>query len=351
MELGKLIWDFFQLSRNEIYNPIVFSFVILAVCASLAFYFRDESLRIALIILLALFFYWLSADEQASIFGQEYFLNMSTELLGTIISLIVFASVMTANGWTFPVVAMIVVTMISVLTIRTDDFNNGFSLNMSTELFGAFLTTVLLNRDWLWAKGSDKSGSLLSPFAEWIEKRVQKQHTFSVKTSSKADYYVLIVGENEVDVADKVAWLTRSGVVVVSQSYMTHDTENKRVYQEIGLAMDTYEKQAETVTLSNQEARIRVLAYPDTAYRIHQQMTEMLECNEPKHVSTPDKELTHLEFTVQRPRFLFSDYIEKQLNLLVREWRNQPDECLVVAATHLMDWAVTMNFIKGRMND
>lgn len=353
MELGYSIIDLIQtyMSNTDIYFPIALSLVILSISISITFFLRDEALRIVLIFLLAGFFYWASIG--GSVFEQEYFLNMSTELLGTIVALIIFASALTSSGWTFPVVAMIIVTLISVLTIRTDDFSNGFSLNMSTELLGAFLTTVLLKRDWLWKKGLTDSETLglLQPFSNWIGQQMQKQHTFTIKNDSKADYYLLVTGESEVDVADKVEWLTRSGVLVVHKKDMTHDEGNNRVYQEIGLAVDTYEKQSDAITLSNQTARVRILAYQDAAYRIYKQITEVMECDEPQHVSTPHKELAHLEFTATRPRVMFSDYVETQINLLAREWRNNPDECLTAAAEHLMDWAVTMNFVKGKMND
>jgi hypothetical protein len=351
MDLGYRIIDLIQayMAHSNIYFPIAFSFIILGVSASVTFFVRSDTLRIMLIILLAGFFYWISVD--GSEFEQEYFLNMSTELLGTIVSLIIFASAMTASGWTFPMVGMIVVVLISILTIKTDDFNNGFSLNMSTELLGAFLTTVLLNRDWLWTKDKDGIGSLLDPLTIWLNQRVQKRHTFDIKTNAQADYFVLVRGVSEAEIMEKVDWLTRSGVMVMSRGDMRYDTFNNCVYQEIGLVVDAYEKQTEAIMLSNQEARVRVLGYRDTAYRIHQQMTEVMECEEPRHASTPNKELTHLEFTTQRPRVLFSDYVATQINLLVREWRNHSDEGLSEAATHLMDWAIKMNFVKGKVND
>jgi hypothetical protein len=73
----------------------------------------------------------------------------------------------------------------------------------------------------------------------------------------------------------------------------------------------------------------------------------VMECEEPHHTSTPNKEMTHLEFTTQRPRVLFSDYVATQINLLVREWHNHTDDGLSEAAEHLMDWAIKMNFVKG----
>jgi hypothetical protein len=351
MDLGYRIIDLIQayMANANIYFPIAFSFIILGVSVSATFFVRSESLRVILIILLAGFFYLISVD--GSEFEQEYFLNMSTELLGTIVSLIIFASAMTVSGWTFPLVGMVVITLISILTIRTDDFNNGFSLNMSTELLGAFLTTVLLNRDWLWHRDKQGIGGLLDPLTIWLNQRIQKRHVFDIKTNARSDYFVLVRGVSEAEIMEKVEWLTRSGVMVVSSSDMRYDTFNNCMYQEIGLVVDAHEKQTEAIALSNQQARVRVLGYRDTAYRIHQQMTEVMECEEARHASTPNKELTHLEFTTQRPRVLFSDYVATQINLLVREWRNHPNECLGEAATHLMDWAVTMNFVKGQMND
>ncbi|MCB9452098.1 MAG: hypothetical protein H6672_11710 [Anaerolineaceae bacterium] len=127
--------------------------LIVGVVVALALTTAVSSLRSGLIRLL--FFFGLASvtyyfSQQLDDVNGSFFLNISTELLGAVLTYIVLGSWVTSMRWTFPVIFVLI--LLSTFPIEfADPTQQPVFLNLSSELIGAFLLTILIhNRGWLW---------------------------------------------------------------------------------------------------------------------------------------------------------------------------------------------------------
>ncbi|MCA9912435.1 MAG: hypothetical protein KC496_03770 [Anaerolineae bacterium] len=109
---------------------------------------RSSGIRLVFFFGLAGVAYYFS--QQLDDVNGSFFLNLSTELLGAVITYVVLGSWITSLRWTFPVVFILI--LLTTLPIEfSDSAQQPVFLNLSSEVIGAFLIAILINkRDWLW---------------------------------------------------------------------------------------------------------------------------------------------------------------------------------------------------------
>lgn len=207
-------------SNIEFYAPITFSFIVVALLAGFSFFLPNEQIRSFLLLPLAFFFLWYS--RSGSNFEQEFYLNMATELFGTVLALFLFATIVTTNRWTFPVIVGVTILMlVFIFTINFED-TNSISLNMSTEILGAMLTTVWLKRDWLWGSRRKKK------FSRFTRARHKKRRQ-DLQDLDK-NFQIHVSGLTESELENKINHLRQQQLVIKTISSIKYDNKKDHMY-------------------------------------------------------------------------------------------------------------------------
>ena len=170
----------------------------------------------------------------------DFFLNLGTELLGTMIILIILNDTIVQTRMAFPLVALLVI--FSTIPIESsNETMQPLLLNISAEILGAFLIMVLLQRrDWLWnnrrKKRQDRIQRTRKRYQQKVEKLKQsekqtllnevQQHLSEWRQAQDSwDIGMMIAGKNEADIKRKLKQLhTIMDIVTVKQTFK--DQEN-----------------------------------------------------------------------------------------------------------------------------
>jgi hypothetical protein len=288
--------DIYQIFINfmnnlEFYVPITFSFIVVVLLGGVSFFLQNEQFRTFLLIPLALFF--LVFSYSGSAFEQEFYLNMSTELFGALLTLLLFATFVTTDRWTFPVIVFVALMMLSFLfTIDFTD-TSGISLNMSTELLGAMLTTVWLRRDWLW--GSTKRSSFVNNRAFQQERRKNLENL-------DTGFQIYISGRDEMELEYKIQHLQEQQLTLTKIGSTEYDNPAGIVSCVVEAQMATASAEQDLLLMPTDEVRVRLIGLPDSTKRAYESIKSFLVCKEQKRIDTPEKEFLHLEFRVKTSR-------------------------------------------------
>jgi hypothetical protein len=327
--------EFFS-NRAEYLMPILLSITVLGLALGAAGLFKDNLFRTLMILPAALILYGMGFAAHP--FGREVFFNLSAELLTALFALIILLIYNIFESWA--TVLAIVAGFALLLLVFIDPHNQQANLfvNLSTGLVGSFLIVGLIRREWEFSPANREK-------MLWANVRERhKQQTLNL--AEMGDYYILVLAGDADEVAGKVNFLKESNVEILQTQPTAQDEQTALHYQLINAKIITAVKQQEVVLLSNQEARMRLLAYPDTVKRIYKQLQEVLETSDVQKLEAADPQMQHIEFKAQAPKVIFSDYLDKQIMLLARNWRHGDDEHLQLATDNLLAWAREMQFIK-----
>jgi hypothetical protein len=316
--------------------PILLSITILGLSLGAAGLFKDNLFRTLTILPAALVFYGLGFA--ANPFGREVFFNLSAELLTALAALIILLIYSIFESWAtvLAIVGLFAVALLFFIDPANQQAN--LFVNLSTGLVGSFIIVGLLRREWAFSP-ANRDKMLWAN----VRERHKKQ---SSNLTEMGDFYILVLGGNEDEVAGKINFLKESNLTLLQDNMIQHDEETALYYQLVNGRIITAVKQADIVLLSNQEARMRLLAYPDTLKRVYKQLGEVLETSDVQKIEVSDPQMAHIEFRTQAPKVMFSEYIEQQIMALARKWRHGDDENLVYATDDLLEWAREMEFIK-----
>lgn len=154
--------------------------------------------------------------------NSDYFLNLGTEILGALLVLIVLSEFVLQKILFFPVVFTFIIVLNLLITTADADLQP-FLLNLTTELLGAFILVVLLQRrDWLWNSSKRKRATRLKR-AEKIKQReiAQRKHAATQaimadvkeqlesykKTQASWDVGIIVAGKSDAEVKAKLRQL------------------------------------------------------------------------------------------------------------------------------------------------
>jgi len=202
---------------------------------------------------------------------------------------------------------------------------------------GAVAAAFLIREDWEWSP--QRRGQAL-------REAIRKERKADRKAEGKTgDYYILVVGRDAADTGQKLQFLNDSNISTYDVQEAAYDKETGLTFQQVQANIVTMVKEPEVVFLSNQEARLRILAYPDSAKKLYKQLTEVVEITSQQRIEWHSDDVVHLELRANTPQQLFSQYLEKQIYDLVRQWRTSEDETLHHAIDPLLEWAREMKFV------
>lgn len=176
----------------------------------------------------------------------DFFLNLATEILGTMIIIILLNDFIVQNRSTFPIVAVVVILMTLPIEAANETVQP-ILLNISTEVLGAFLVLILLQRrDWLWNKSHKKR--------EYRIERAREKYKAKIETLKKeekdallnevrnqlaqwknqqdqCDIGMLLAGTSELDIKRKLRQLKQyMKIVAITEAYRAPDNSIIQCY-------------------------------------------------------------------------------------------------------------------------
>lgn len=146
-----LITDYFDLmfSTGAIW-AIGYALVILVVAACMGIYLESYVFRAVGLLGLAGTTY-LMTPLAATRLDQQYFHSFMTEFVGAFVILVLFESWLTDDRSTFMPMAVLTFLIASIFLAGAPYMDRELSIEFAVMLLGAFLTTILLKREWWWA--------------------------------------------------------------------------------------------------------------------------------------------------------------------------------------------------------
>lgn len=318
--------------------PVIFiSVLALVMLGTVVFFFKDKFIHAIAVGITAVIFFGLSFGT--GLYGQELYLNLSTALLLALLTWFVSSLAEMTEGWIMPISLAALVGLVSVLLVNAEAPQSSLFLNLGAGLVGAVVAAFLIREDWEWAP--QKRGEALR---EAIRKERKEDRKAEGKTG---DYYILIVGRDAADTGHKLQFLHDSNISTYDVQEPAYDKETGLTFQQVQANIVTMVKEPEVVFLSNNEARLRILAYPDSAKKLYKQLTEVIEITSQQRIEWHSEDMLHLELRTNAPQQLFSQYLEKQIYDLARQWRDSEDETLNQAIDPLLAWAKELEFIES----
>lgn len=334
--MGQLL-DFYT-ANAEIVLPILATIAILGFSLGAGMLGKDGLMRTTLVGLVALLFIALSfVDIIESPFPNELFLNIGTMLLITLVALLYSGLAKMAEDWLYPVMAVAGLALFSLLFVNQDNLTSDLAGNLAAVFVAAWPVAFFVRQRWQWSP-EQRDRKMV---AELRSSRKQKQR----EDLQRPDFTILVQGSDEGALQQKVTFLRESDLSILEAKSTEHDEATDVYYQMMQARVVTAVKDQETTLLDGNVAQVRILAYPDTAKRVYQQITEVLEEKERQRLDSPPS-MVHMEMHVAAPEKLFSAYLEEQIFELARRWRYGDEEHLQDATEALLDWAQEMQFIQ-----
>lgn len=143
-----IVTEILQSIQSMTTMPLIVGAIVILAVSVAASALKSSFLRMGVFFLMSVGALRLAST--ASGINGEFFLNVGTELVGAMLVYILLADWIPNQRWLFPVVALLVVLSTLPIESAGDDMQP-IILNLSTELLGALVIFVLLQRrDWLW---------------------------------------------------------------------------------------------------------------------------------------------------------------------------------------------------------
>lgn len=334
METYTFVIDWYMANVDKMF-PILFSIFILGVYLGIAQLFEDKSIRTILIVPAVLIFVFMGYAGDA--FSKELFTNLSVQMLAALVAVGIVFFAGTLDNWIIPLLGTAAIAILFILISDPSAPQSSFLLTLGTGCIGAYMTALSLRQEWKWSP----SGQAEEVWKSLRERR--KSH--ETEKESFGDFFILIRGDDEGEIQQRIDFLKEHDMQILMDKPSERDPETNFFYRIVHTQIQTVVKEQEAVFLNNNEARLRVLGYPDTVKRVFKQMDEVLEIQAPKRIDAPSG-LVQLEAKTVTPTQLFSDHLEDRLFELARTWRASGDTQLDYAATALIDWAKENQLIK-----
>ncbi len=312
-----------------IFTPLALSVFVLGLSLGIAQFTDDRMIRLGLLVpvgavLLAFSFF-------TGEYGAELFLNLSMQMFMTLIAVLIVALVAQMGSWMMVLIIVVITALSLQLFTPLDNFGSNIPVTLSSAIIGSLLVAFMLRQEWAWSPVM-KERRLSSE----MRKARQEQ---AGKDAEAGDFFMLISGHDEGEIEQRIDFLRQNDMVIVRDNPVEYDEESENFYRLINVKIETTVKHQETVFLQNKEARIQVLAFPDTVKRIYKQIGEVLHTRNQQRVESPNEQMMHIEFKTDAPQKFYSTVLEEKIYALAREWQYGEDESLQKATNDLLEWA------------
>lgn len=323
-------------SYSFIAMPLLISIFILGISLGIFQITDDRFFRLGLIvpvggILLALSFF-------TGEYGAELFLNLSMQVFMTLIAVLIVALASQLENWFIPII-MIAITAVGLqLFTPVDNIGSNIPVTFSTAIIGSLMVAFMLRQEWAWSPVMKERR-----LSAAMRKARQEQ---AEKDTETGDYFMLISGHDEDEIEQRIDFLKQNDMAVIRDNPVEYDDESENYYRLINVKIETTVKNQEAVFLQNKEARIQVLAFPDTVKRIYQQIGEVLNARNQQRIESPNEQMMHIEFKADTPQKFYSAVLEEKIYALARQWQYGEDESLQKATDDLLEWAKSEGLVQ-----
>lgn len=322
------ILDFVRtyIANPEFFFPLVMSVIILFLALAVAGIVKSQVFRAILILPLAGLAYAFSTV--GSPFEQAFFLNLTSEFLGALLTTIIFTSLLTSDMWTFPIVWLMVLIPSVLFTLNSGVYGNPLSLNLSTDLLGAFIVTTLIKRSWVWSGDTE-----LDELEDESYSGSKKQNKRYQEHLLHADVILTILAHRQEDLERRVAHL-RNMLLVIYESTIKQSLRMSNRYSRTLLAVLDYN--LPTAPPKNGQVEILLSGASGAVQRVQRQLQEVIEItSENTQLRTTDNSCLLQQLTVTVPDVLFSQVFTDSLQNFIQKWDNAG---LHTAADDLRQW-------------
>jgi hypothetical protein len=197
---------------------ILYALVIFVVAACMGIYLESYALRaIGLLVLAGTT--WLMTPLAVTRLDNQYFQSFIIEFIGAFAILILFESWVTDERATFMPVAVLTFFTASVFLAGAPYLDRELSIEFAVMLLGAFLTTILLKREWWWENANP------------LRRRTKKldvtfaQQEFA-ETLDEAEVHIKLIARSEDEMVYRLN-LMRHTLDITGQSEPEKDRKSK----------------------------------------------------------------------------------------------------------------------------
>lgn len=314
-----MIYDVLEVALN-IYNqnPSVF-FVIMSSAIILIFSLlmsnglkRRETRIVMIVVPIAVLTYLLSLNLEGAT-EHDFFQNLSTEFIGGLLALILFAEWITTNQYSFPIIAVLIFGIAGVFMWQATVTADGFYINLSTELLGALVTTAVVRRDWLWSQGDLLDDGKSERRARFATKR----ETLERETAKRlCDMHVTLFGTTLQDLEKRQHILSESAdIVYLGKVQQRNGGGLQQLIYCNARDITTYEISHEHVTVvfdGNEQA----------IQHVSQRFSETFEIQESEEVATQvSHNRSQMRLKVKTPEQSFQQELHDMIDMFVTRWQ------------------------------
>ncbi len=297
-------------------NPSVFfaltsSVIILVFALLMSNNFSNQETRVIFAVVpLALVTYLLSINLEN--LEHDFFQNLSTEFIGGLLALILFANWVTENRATFPVVAVAIFVVAGIFVWQSALTNDGFYVNLSTELLGALITTAVIRREWLWSAKGRIPHKQKHAYFQNQRRKVERE-----TTKRMCDVEIVVTGATTEEIDAHIYALLGSVEVV-----MEDEKPRKNEYGQLQRVLlancrytDILKPNQDTVTLFIDGKR---QAVTKTQQHLHETFDVISSDEEFTYLT---EERSQLRFTVNVPVQSFAQELNSMVEMFIEQWR------------------------------
>jgi hypothetical protein len=309
-------------------QPITVSFVFAAliIAASIVITVRVpiREARILFVAVFAILTFVLSQGISGE--NNDFFFNLSTEFVGATVGLLLFADVLfdEIGGWLLlmTVAGFTLFAPVVLQHIALPFLSDQFILNLRTDLLGAFIVAVLLNRGWVihsqLQRAHDSGKDQISKL-EWLQeqKRINRERALEIK-------------QMEAELKQRPPQLERRG-----QKLAPEVTAGQGGGQ-ITSPQNTSPRQI-TITVEGQTQFITP---------VERTISEVFETVEQK-VENPDSLTCRVYFTIDAPDKSFAQALQGRFMTLIEDWDVQSKKAKLQGEFAEPDDPQTLDYLYG----
>jgi hypothetical protein len=245
---------------------------------------------------------------------RDFFQNLSTEFIGALLALVLFADWITSNEYTFPVVTVLIFVVAGVFVWQASTTGDGFYTNLSTELLGALITTAVVRHDWLWSASTEAEES----HSEKHSRFQLQRRNIELETAKRLSHMMInLSGKTSYEIDKRQKILSESVEIKYEGDY------SKRWGGGVQRTLYANCRPIELHSVTHEHVMVILDGHEKAVNRATTRLTETFD------VQKSDKELTRLSIErtqrrlqVKTPVQSFEQELHDMINLFVTRWQD-----------------------------
>jgi hypothetical protein len=290
---------------------IMYALVILIIAICMGIYLESYVLRAIGLLVLAGTTY-LMTPLAITRLDNQYFQSFIVEFVGGFVILVLFESWLTDERSTFMPIAVLTFFVASIFLAGVPYITRELSIEFAVMLQGAFMTTILLKREWWWADSN--------PVERQRRKlEVTDTHREFAEKMDEAEVTIKLMARTEDEMAYRIS-LMRHTLDVVAQSEPEKDRKSKMlvVYIAGKVRADAYlpEKPPEG------KVQLRIIGDINLVRRATAHINEIFDVSKSSQRDTARTSEVEADIQCSVPEMRLGDVLFEHFRELALAWRN-----------------------------